>query len=70
MPKPQTFTSDTDLPQRTGGSDYPAASGTGESDANPSDVKEYPVFHKDPYKGEVDIKETAVKQTGESMEGA
>ena len=71
MPKPQTFTSDTDLPNKVAGSDYPAESGTAQSNANPSDVKTNPVFlPRDKYAGVKDIKETAVKMGGESKEGA
>ena len=71
MPKPQTFTSDTDLPHKTGGSEYPQESGTAQSDSKPSDVKECPVFlPRDKYAGVKDIKETAVKMGGESKEGA
>ena len=71
MPKPQTFTSDTDLPQKTGGSEYPQESGTAQSDSKPSDVKECPVFlPRDKYAGVKDIKGKAVKMGGESKEGA
>jgi len=70
MPKPQSFSSDTDLPQKTGGSEYPRESGTAQSDSKPSGVKEYGVFHGDPYKGEVNVKETAKRMGGESKEGA
>ena len=71
MAKPQTFTSNTDLPSKTAGSEYPQESGTAQSDSKPSDVKTCPVFlPRDKYAGVKDIKETAVKDgAGTSAKG-